>query len=72
MSWNVVQKSGRATTNAELEIVARQKDAQKEALGTLKICLTLASTILSGLPIQAPKAAVDTIKQMIVDFEARH
>ena len=49
----------------------RQKDAQKDALGLLKTSLGLASNILSLLPIQAPKNAVDLVKQLITDFEAR-
>ena len=50
-------------------VSTRQKDAQMEALGAFKTCLDIASTILSALPIQAPKAAVDTIKQLVTSFE---
>jgi hypothetical protein len=47
------------------------KEASKEVLGAFKTCLDLASTILSVLPIQAPKAAVDSVKQMVTNIEAR-
>ena len=49
---------------------ARQREAPKEALGAFKTCLDLTSTILSALPFQAPKAAVDTIEQMVTAFLA--
>ena len=49
---------------------SRQQEAWKDALGGLKTCLDLASTILSALPFQAPKAAVDTIKQLMTGYEA--
>ena len=47
----------------------REREIRKDALGALKTCLDLTSTILSALPFQAPKAAVDTIKQMVTGFE---
>ena len=49
---------------------ARRQEARKEGLESLKTCLDFASTILSALPFQAPKAAVDGIKQLVTGFEA--
>ena len=49
----------------------RQSDTQKDALGILKTSLGFASNILSFLPVQAPKNAVDLVKQLVTDFEAR-
>ena len=48
---------------------ARQQELQKEVLGSLKTCLGFASTILSALPFQAPKAAIDAINQLVSGFE---
>jgi hypothetical protein len=61
----------RATTpDSREQGSARQQEGRKEAIGALKTCLDLASTILSALPVQAPKAAVDTIKQLLTGLEA--
>ena len=49
---------------------ARQQEVRKEVMGALKSCLDLTSTILSALPVQAPEAAVDAIKQLLTGLEA--
>ena len=49
--------------------VASESQVRKQALGTFKTCLDLASIVLSALPIQAPKAAVDAVKKLVTDYE---
>ena len=61
--------SGGATPDRLEEGSVRQREAPKEALAAFKTSLDLASTILSALPFQAPKAAVDMIKQIVTGFE---
>ena len=60
----------RSTTPDLREEGVSRQEAWKDALGGLKTCLDLASTILSALPFQAPKAAVDTIRQLMTGYEA--
>ncbi len=65
----VIAPNPAVQVNIAPEDVPPESEVRKQALGAFKTCLDLASIVLSALPIQAPKAAVDTVRKLVTDYE---